>query len=175
VVDDAAPERSAILLAPGSPEEDGLLQIREIVELPLDGKIVVLSACGSAAGELLPGEGVLGLHRAFLQAGARAALGSLWPLRDEEAAALLTAFYRHLRRGQRLDEALAAAQRERIAAGAPPAAWAGMVLVGDGAVRPLRPRGGQLWWWATGGAAAALLLFTAALVSRRRYSSQASS
>ncbi len=158
VVDDRMPERSALLLASGSPTDDGLLQIREIVELPLAGTIVVLSACGSATGQVVAGEGALGLHRAFLQAGARAAVGSLWPLRDDEAAALATGLYRRLRQGERVDRALAGAQLERLRAGAPPAAWAAMVVVGDGAVRPLGRRGASRGWWAAWAAAGVALL-----------------
>src|SRR4030095_8618917 len=100
VVDEERPERSAVLLSPGAPEEDGLLQPREIAELALHGKLVVLSSCGSATGTLLRGEGVVGIARAFFQAGARTVVASLWPMRDDEAAAIAGSFYRHLRDGE---------------------------------------------------------------------------
>jgi tetratricopeptide (TPR) repeat protein len=147
VTDDERPERSAVLLVPGAGDEDGLLQTREIVGLDLQGVVVVLSACRTASGAVLSGEGVMGLARAFMQAGSRAVVGSLWPLRDEEASALVQAFVRALARGQSLGEALTAARRERHAAGAPTAAWAGLVVIGDagytpfpGGVRSARPR-----------------------------------
>ena len=98
--------------------------------------MVVLSACRSASGTVLPGEGVLGLARAFFQGGARAVVGSLWPLRDDDAAALFGAFYGQLAQGRSLDEALRLARIERIEDGAPAAAWAGVVLLGDGATAP---------------------------------------
>jgi CHAT domain-containing protein/tetratricopeptide (TPR) repeat protein len=132
VVDDDTPERSAIVLAPGAPEEDGLLQAREIVGLDLSGLIVVLSACRSSSGEVVAGEGPLSLARAFLQAGARAVVGNLWEVRDDEAEGTMTAFYRGLGQGQSVAAALAAARRERILSGAPTAAWAGTVVLGDG-------------------------------------------
>jgi len=131
VVDDREPQRSAVLLTPGAAEEDGLLQMREVVALDLDGPLVILSACSSVSGELTQGEGVVGLARAFFQAGARAVVGGLWPLRDEEAAGLVRDLARHLGRGASVGAALAAARRERIAAGEPPAAWAGLVILGD--------------------------------------------
>ena len=79
----------------------------------------------------------MGLAHAFFQAGARAVVGSLWPLRDDEAALLMGDFYRELGRGRSVAAALAEARRSRIAAGAPAAAWAGMVVLGDGDLVPL--------------------------------------
>lgn len=143
IVDNLKPERSAVLLTPGSPEEDGMLQIREIVELELEGRVVVLTACRSASGALLEGEGVVGLARAFFVAGARAVVGSLWPLQDDEAARLMQEFSRQLARGRSLSEALTVARAVRMRAGDPPAAWAGIVLLGDGDYVPL-PEGGPL-------------------------------
>ena len=136
VADQAHPERSAVLLAPGDAKEDGLLQVREIAALDLDGRIVVLSACQTAAGAVLSGEGVLSLARAFFEAGAHAVVGSRWPLRDADAAALFDAFYRHLSQGASLSQALKATQAEARAAGRPASAWAGLVLLGNGDLRP---------------------------------------
>ena len=130
------PERSAIFLTPDEVEKDGLLQFREIVDLELDGRIVVLSACDTATGEILRGEGVLDLARAFFQAGAHAVVASLWPLRDDDGRDFFEAFYRHLAEGESLAGALQGAQIDRIDAGAPAAAWAGIVVLGDGSMVP---------------------------------------
>jgi CHAT domain-containing protein len=132
VTDDTRPERSAIVLAPGDGDEDGLLQIREIVELDLKGPLVILSACRSASGSVLAGEGVMGLARAFLQAGARVVVGSLWPLRDDDAGALGELLASNLARGASVSDALASARRTRSRTGAPIAAWAGVIAIGDG-------------------------------------------
>ncbi|MDX1501351.1 MAG: CHAT domain-containing protein [Thermoanaerobaculia bacterium] len=137
LVDPEHPERSAIVLAPGDPDEDGLLQAREIVDLDLSGQLVVMAACRSASGELVRGEGVLGLARGFFVAGARTVVASLWPLRDDDALALLTEFYRGLRRGESVAAALAGAQAARRDEGAPAAAWAGLVVLGDGDLVPM--------------------------------------
>jgi CHAT domain-containing protein len=137
VVDERHPDRSAILLAPGSHEEDGWLQVGEIAALDLDGQLIGLSACQTADGALLRGEGVLNLARAFFQAGARAVVASLWPLRDEEAAWLFDTFYARVVRGHTAAEALRDTQREAIRRGFPAAAWASLVLIGDGSTRPV--------------------------------------
>ncbi len=137
VVDDATAGRAGVLLAPDG-ADDGVLETREIAALDLTGATVVLASCRSASGQVLRGEGVVGLARAFFQAGAQAVVASLWPLRDEEAQVLFASFYRHLGEGRTLTAALRAAQAERIAAGAPAAAWAGLVVLGDGELAPGR-------------------------------------
>ena len=136
IADEAHPERSAVLLAPGASTEDGLLQSREIQELNLDGRIVVLSACQTAAGTVLSGEGVLSLARAFFAAGAHAVIGTRWPIRDEDAAWLFDVFYRRLGEGASLSEALKGAKARAIESGRPAAAWASLVLLGNGAFQP---------------------------------------
>ncbi|HEY0554653.1 MAG TPA: CHAT domain-containing protein, partial [Thermoanaerobaculia bacterium] len=122
VTDETNPDRSGVLLAPGAAKQDGLLQIREIVDLDLQGRVVVLSACSSSTGALLRGEGVMSLARAFFQAGAHTVVASLWRLRDDEAADLFDRFYRHLGKGLSVAAALRSAQRDMIASGAPAAA-----------------------------------------------------
>jgi CHAT domain-containing protein len=131
VLDDEHPERAAVLLAPGSPEEDGLLQYREVVDLGLDGQAVLLSSCSSASGPVVGGEGVMGLASAFFQAGARTVVAGLWPLRDEEAADLVDLMGRRLARGESVGAALTGARRALIERGAPAASWAGLVVLGD--------------------------------------------
>ena len=150
VTDDDNPPRSAVLLAAGDAAEDGLLQMGEIVALRLGGRIVVLSSCRSASGELLRGEGVMGLARAFFQAGAHVVVASLWPLADDDAADLFDRFYLHLAEGASVASALAAAQRDRLAAGAPAYAWAGVVVLGDGDQVPI-PGGVPRRGWGTAG------------------------
>jgi CHAT domain-containing protein/tetratricopeptide (TPR) repeat protein len=172
LIDEERPERSAILLAPGRDGDDGLLQIREVVGLDLRGRVVVLSACRSASGALLEGEGVMGLARAFFQAGARTVVGSLWPLRDDDAARLFDSFYRGLAEGRSVGAALAAARREQIRSGRPAAAWAGIVLLGDGTTVPLpggRAHEGSRKWVTTAAVLTLLpLLVVAGLAWRRR-------
>ena len=171
VVDEDHPERSGVLLTAAPDSEDGILQLREIVPLNLEGRIVVLSSCRSASGTVLRGEGVLGLARAFFQAGAHTVIASLWPLRDDDGAALFDRFYEHLAQGESLAAALRAAQRERAEEGAPAYAWAGLVVLGDGDIVPLpggRARSPLFTTPAFVVAAAALMLTGGAVVWRRR-------
>ena len=142
--DSAAPERSAVFLAAGDSREDGWLQPAEIAALDFTGSLVVLSACDSAEGALLSGEGPLSLARAFFAGGAGAVVATRWPLRDDDAVFVMERFYRALRSGQRADGALAVARREARESGLPPAAWAGITLLGDGQLSPLMPQGGLL-------------------------------
>jgi CHAT domain-containing protein len=142
LADDDSPEHSAVLLAAGDESQDGALQPEEIARLRLEGAVVVLSACRSAAGAVRPGEGVLSLARAFFEAGAHAVVAGLWPLRDDEAAWLVEQFYVNLANGARVSEALHLAQEAARRDGRPSAAWAGFVVLGDGATRP-RPEGAE--------------------------------
>ncbi|WP_375742585.1 CHAT domain-containing protein [Corallococcus interemptor] len=178
VVDVESPERSALVLAPGEAGEDGLLQPREIAELRLRDALVVLSSCRGASGALLAGEGVLSLARAFFESGARAVVASLWPMRDAEAAALLERYYRHLAKGRDAASALREAQREAWEDGEPAAMWAGLGVMGDAALVPVRPaaRGtgqGVLVGVSVGAGLLGLLGFGVHRARRKRGSGQA--
>lgn len=165
VTNDVNPEESGIFLSPGTGREDGVLQVREIAELDVGGSIVVLSTCESASGEILRGEGVMGLARAFFQAGAHTVVASLWPLRDDDGAALFDRFYRHLSKGTSVAAALQAAQRDRMDDGAPAEAWAGVVVLGDGDRVPVPGGRGPGWTvWVLG-----LIAVLAAALLVRRY------
>jgi CHAT domain-containing protein len=171
VLDNQNPERSGVLLTPAPSSEDGLLQIREIVPLDLNGRIVVLSSCRSASGTVLRGEGVMGLARAFFQAGAHTVVASLWPLRDDDGAALFERFYHHLAQGQSVAAALRAAQLDRIADGAPGYAWAGLMVLGEGDLVPMpggRPASPFApWIWVTAGVVLLLLAGGVAVAWKR--------
>jgi len=175
VTDEDRPERSAVLLAAdgtgGDGAHDGRLESAEIARLHLGGRTVVLASCRSADGTVLRGEGVMSLARAFFQAGAHGVVASLWPLRDDESAAQFERFYRHLAGGETVAGALHAARREAIAAGEPAAAWAGLVVLGDGALVPVP--GGRRVGLSPGLVASALIALLAVLggavaMARRR-------
>jgi CHAT domain-containing protein len=83
-----------------SPYEDGFLQPREIVALPLKADLVILSACNTTVGRSLGQEGVSSLARAFLAAGANAVLTTSWSVADTASGSLLAEFYRNLQRGK---------------------------------------------------------------------------
>ena len=118
--------------------DDGLVTAEEIALMDLRGtELVVLSACETGLGRVKIGEGVYGLRRAFLYAGARTLVTSLFKVPDEQTCELMGRFYGALKAGQGKLEALHGAQlellRQRRAAGgvAHPFFWASFVLVGD--------------------------------------------
>jgi CHAT domain-containing protein/tetratricopeptide (TPR) repeat protein len=117
---------------------DGDLLLPEVAGLRLDGALVTLSACEGAAADTLPGEEVLSLSWAFLAAGARGVLASLWPVYDAATIGLMSAFYAALRQHGDAALALAQAQRALIAThqahGDPstePQCWGSFVLIGE--------------------------------------------
>lgn len=96
---------------------DGMLSAEEASMLDLAGTwLVTLASCDSGVGEPEPGEGVVGLRRGFLQAGARNVLATLWPVADEWTPRLMTAFYAQAAAGTDAARALARVQREQLAA-----------------------------------------------------------
>jgi CHAT domain-containing protein len=97
LIDERSTSRSAVVLTQDNdPEEDGFLEVSEISELDLDCELVVLSACQTGRGQLLTGEGIVGLSRAFLIAGARSLVVSLWNVSEISTSQLMKDFYRHL-------------------------------------------------------------------------------
>jgi tetratricopeptide (TPR) repeat protein len=130
VVDEEIPGRSAILLGP-THTADGELRLSRIEEVPMDLALVVLSACGTAGGREVRGEGLRGPARAFLSSGVASVVATAWPVEDRAAAEQMRRFYHHLGRGLPVDEALALVKRERIAAGHPPLDWASFQLFGE--------------------------------------------
>jgi CHAT domain-containing protein len=174
LVDPRDPDRSSIVLTPGSVDEDGLLQTREIVQLDLAGSLVVLSACQTAAGRLVHSEGILSLGRAFFRAGARSVLATRWPVRDDHAEHFLTLVYGHLAAGQTLGEALHRARGEARAQGMQAETWAAFALLGDPRTtvvlpgRPSMERALMHRAFMLLAAAAALVAAGAWLIKRRR-------
>lgn len=135
VVDGERPARSAVLLAPAAAGGCRLGPGR-IERLRLRDQLVVLSACETAAGKVLRGEGPMSLARSFFLAGARVVVASQQPLEDRRAERLFTAFYRRLAAGHGVAAALAGAQRQLRRTGEPAAAWATVVALGDGDLVP---------------------------------------
>lgn len=130
-VDEAAPLYSYVVLARDG-ESDGLLYAREIVDLDLRADLVVLSACETALGKQVRGEGVVGLTWALFAAGTPATALSQWQVADESTGALMAAFHEALDGGAGFAEALRRAQRGflRDPRRAHPYSWAPFILVG---------------------------------------------
>jgi CHAT domain-containing protein len=132
------PDRAALILFPGSAGEDGLWQAREIRQSRLNADLVVLYACDTGTGRLTGQEGIMNLARAFLTAGAKSVIASLWSVNDRTTATLMESFYEHLSKGLPVREALRRAQLDFVAAygdKAHPYYWAGFEVIGDGTRR----------------------------------------
>ena len=110
--------------------EDGILTAQEIGQLDLSNtKLVVLSACQTALGDIDNVNGVLGLQRGFKQAGAGTILMSLWEVQDAETCDFMISFYRILLSGVEKHEAFRQAQKELRARKPDPYYWAAFVLL----------------------------------------------
>jgi CHAT domain-containing protein/tetratricopeptide (TPR) repeat protein len=123
-----------------SGDDDGILTALEVSGLDLAGtQLVVLSACETGVGQVKSGEGVYGLRRAFVQAGAHTQVASLWKVDDTATRDLMVDYYRRLSSGEGRSAALRSAQRAmlRNPKWRHPNYWAAFVVIGD--PRPLRP------------------------------------
>lgn len=131
------PELSGVILSlfdEGGRRQDGFLELHEIYNLNLPAELVVLSACQTALGKDVRGEGLVGLTRGFMYAGARRVVASLWKVDDSATAELMGQFYREmLGKGLRPAEALRAAQLHmwQQRRWRSPYFWAAFVLQGE--------------------------------------------
>ncbi|MBE7382146.1 MAG: CHAT domain-containing protein [Leptolyngbya sp. SIO1E4] len=118
-----------LALAPSS-TDDGWLTAEEIASLDLQADLVILSACDTGRGRIT-GDGVVGLTRAFLAAGADTVVVSLWQVPDIPTAALMVAFYEQLAQVQNKAQALQQAMQITKQQFPDPLNWSAFVLVGE--------------------------------------------
>lgn len=118
-----------------SPDETGCsrLEARDIWRIRLKANLVTLSACETALGELAAGGEYVGLIRAFLLAGAKAIIGSLWRIEDEATATLMAILYQHLIKGDGISASVRHAQltMRNATRFTDPYYWASLVGYGD--------------------------------------------
>jgi CHAT domain-containing protein/Tfp pilus assembly protein PilF len=136
--------RSGILLAGASPvikgevmpnlesNDNGVLTAYEAMNLNLEGTdLIILSACETGLGDVRAGEGVYGLQRAFLVAGAKALVMSLWKVDDTATQALMTNFYTNLAKGVNKAKAFKQAQVQLMTKYKDPYYWGAFVMMGQ--------------------------------------------
>jgi CHAT domain-containing protein len=137
VVDSQLPAKSSLVLSlvdQRGARRNGYLRLHDIYNMRLDADLVVLSGCQTALGKEIKGEGLIGLTRAFIYAGAPRVVASLWQVSDLATAELMKAFYRGMLQQQLSPAAaLRAAQRQlsRDVRWAAPYFWAGFVVQGE--------------------------------------------
>ena len=113
-------------------QNDGLLEAEEIVKLNLNSELVVLSSCRSGLGEIDKAEGILGMQKAFYEAGAKSLVISLWDVSDKYTAKFMAEFYKQLSEGKSKAEALRYAKINFIKNySANPYYWSAFVLYGN--------------------------------------------
>ena len=146
-VDEQSLTRTALALTP-SDGENGLVGPGDLAALTLDADLVVLSACRSAGGVLVGGEGVQGLTSPLLQAGAQSVVATNWRISDERVVPFIEQFYDALARGLPVPDALRTAKLSAVKAGEPPQIWAAFLAIGDPLVTvPLRAPPKSWWSW----------------------------
>jgi tetratricopeptide (TPR) repeat protein len=171
VADAADANRSRILFTPVAGQAGSEYLFRgEAATLPLkDTDLVTLSACDTETGVMSRGEGIQSFSRAFLAAGARATVTTLWPVEDRATAEFMRTFYQHLAAGDAKAEALRMAKLNFLRRNGPwsqPLYWAAFVLNGDGQ-NPIQPV--LSWTWIVAGVlaiAVAVLVWCLRLRSR---------
>jgi CHAT domain-containing protein/tetratricopeptide (TPR) repeat protein len=136
IVDPRQPEMSGLILSlidRKGQKQDGYLRLGDIYKLQLSADLVVLSSCESALGKDLQAEGIIGLPRGFLHAGAKSVIASLWKVNDEATAKLMAALYTRIQRGESPSAALRGAQLEMVhdEQWSKPYYWAAFVLQGE--------------------------------------------
>lgn len=136
VIDAQHPELSGLILSLVDARggmQDGYLRMGDIYQLKLVADLVVLSSCDSALGKDLESEGIMGLPRAFLYAGAKSVIASSWKVDDEATARLMSALYTRIRNGEGAGSALRGAQMEmlRDPRSAKPYYWAAFSVSGE--------------------------------------------
>lgn len=136
--------------------ENELLYVHEIYNMDLECELVTMSSCSSSFGEMKQGEGLFSLTRAFLYAGAKSVLGTLWQIRDEATSKLMKYYYGSLSQNKGKSEALRSAKLTYIDESSNieshPYYWSSFILVGnDSMISPTESRiNKMIWGWLFG-------------------------
>jgi CHAT domain-containing protein len=149
LLDDAEPMNSRLVFSQNiDGAEDGYLYAFELYGMQLNARMVVLSACNTAYGELANGEGVMSLGRAFAYAGVPSVVMSHWKVDDEATSVLMEYFYKHLSEGMNKSEALRMAKLNYLEKADPakihPFYWGAFVTTGDDSPLIIPPRDNYL-------------------------------
>jgi CHAT domain-containing protein/lipopolysaccharide biosynthesis regulator YciM len=136
LVDDVNPDYSKLVFSDNTDStDDGFLHVFELYNMQLNADLVTLSACNTGFGTIRKGEGVMSLARGFAYAGCPNLVMSLWPASDQSTAKLMQLFYKGIKEGKAIDEALRAAKLSYLESasdlGAHPFYWSGFVFIGN--------------------------------------------
>lgn len=114
-------------------DPDQVLYLWELYNMQINADMVVLSACKTGLGEIIGGEGIKSLARAFSYAGAKSVVTTIWSVNDQMSSKLMIEFYKNLDQAKTKDQALAEAKLSFLdnAIEADPFYWAGYIAIGD--------------------------------------------
>jgi tetratricopeptide (TPR) repeat protein len=113
-------------------KDDGFLELGEIVQLNLNSELVVLSSCRSGLGKIDEAEGIIGMQKAFFEAGSKSVLVTLWDVNDKYTSYFMRDFYKYLAEGKSKSEALRQAKLNFIKNySANPYYWSAFILSGN--------------------------------------------
>ena len=172
------PEKSGLLLATTNPDGkklNGFVGLQDVYSLRAPVDLVVLSACETGLGKDIRGEGLIGLTRGFMYAGATSVVASLWKVEDEATAELMKSFYTEmLKNGKTPAEALRSAQNSirqnpQHPQWSAPHYWAGFTLQGEYRYAVNSSHGWKTYQIVLLAAAVVLLSGFGGFVWRRRY------
>lgn len=174
LIDEKRPELSGILLSlfneEGKQNDGGFIRLQDVYGLKVNSDLVVLSACDTGIGKEIKGEGVMSLNNAFLQAGAKSVVSSLWKVDDAATKDLMTEFYRGMA-ADNLTTAAALRQAQIKMFNSPryrsPFYWASFTASGDGRVKVAFAPNTHIYGYY---AAAFVLLALFTLLGIRQYS-----
>ena len=147
--DPARPTASRFFFSPQMEKKDSFYAA-EAVFLPLQSRLAVLSACHTAQGPIVSGEGILNMGRSFLLAGVRSIVLSSWPVEEKSTAELMSRFYRLLVKGMDSRDALRQAKMElrQFPAWQHPFYWGAFLLVGNPCrLVSAQPQSWFSWWF----------------------------
>jgi len=147
--DDRVPENSRLYFySKGDTIEDGKLHAFELYNMDLNADLAVLSACNTGSGEIVKGEGIMSLGRAFAYAGVNSLLLTRHDVSDAVAPQIMEIFYRELKKGKRKSEALRQAKLEFLENAnnitADPYYWSSFYILGDD--KPIEFNGDNNYW-----------------------------
>ncbi|MDC7996673.1 CHAT domain-containing protein [Gilvibacter sediminis] len=130
--------------------QDSLINLVDLNGLRLKADLVVLSACNTATGQALKGEGVASLARGFFQSGARTVISSRWSTNDKTTQSILTSFYAHLESGVPSATALRLAKMDYLKQAdlseKSPYYWSSLILIGDSVPIQARKKWNYAWF-----------------------------
>lgn len=138
LLNDTHPELSGLVFSlfdeKGRPQEDGFMRLHDVYNLKLPAEMVVLSACQTGLGKKVKGEGLIGLTRGFMYAGAARVVASLWKVEDRATAELMKRFYKALFKDKMSPAAALRAAQNSLRQESKwknPYFWSGFILQGE--------------------------------------------